>query len=155
MLPFARKLTYHIHVHECFGLQINKETRCIGEYININEYNMSPEWQLGQLSRDPVTDCPSTRAPSHFRTLFQIILIENEMDVEIQSCLVPVPCCTYPKFIELQHEICTSTHIWLMLNYIYNFESLSDTETSQHCNSQFGKNGISNLFYLHPELEYR
>jgi len=85
MLPYAPFLGCHMHPHNYFMIQINKQTRYIGEYINMRHTNRIPEWQLIQPPRVSNTECPHTGAPSEFRALFQIFVIENEMPMHTKS----------------------------------------------------------------------
>jgi len=153
-LPYVPLLGCHMHPHNYFMIQIDTNTRYIGEYITMLPISRIPEWQLRQPPRDTFAECPHTGATSDFRALFKVYIIENEMPPHTKSILIPVPYHNYHKCIGLHQAVRTNAYIWLMVNQICDLAFLTHAETIQHGYSQFGGKGISNYYYIYSQIEY-
>ena len=73
-LPYVPLLGCHMHPHNYFMIQIDTNTRYIGEYITMLPISRIPEWQLRQPPRDTLAECPHTGATSDFRALFKVFV---------------------------------------------------------------------------------
>ena len=144
-IPYAPVIQSHIHPQDYFMLQINDNTRYIGQYVSICSQQRVPMWQQSSV----LSYGDSLALFRIFPTHQQLVKSFND-----EAHLLRVPLEDLSKCIGLKQAFRSNSFIWVPMNQIVDVVFISHATNVQNSFLQFGGKGVMNSYYIYSGIRY-